>query len=61
VVTKSILSGIGGPDAKLVLGDFDTGDIDSPMAAHPSRMLPGHEVGRRVASDPAPTGPEASA
>jgi hypothetical protein len=61
VVTKSILSGIGGPDAKLVLGDFDTGDFDSPMAAHPSRMLPGHEVGRRVASDPAPTGPEASA
>ena len=29
VVTRPILSGICGSDAKLVLGDFNTGDIDS--------------------------------
>ena len=31
VVTRPILSGICGSDAKLVLGDFNTGDIDSFM------------------------------
>jgi threonine dehydrogenase-like Zn-dependent dehydrogenase len=47
VVTKPILSGICGSDAKLVLGDIDTGDIDNPMAAFSSLLhVPGHEVGR---------------
>ena len=36
VITKPILSGICGSDAKLVLGDFNTGDIDNPMAAFSS-------------------------
>jgi len=45
VVTKPILSGICGSDAKLVLGDFNTGDIDNPMAAFSSLPhVPGHEV-----------------
>jgi threonine dehydrogenase-like Zn-dependent dehydrogenase len=45
VVTKPILSGICGSDAKLVLGDFNTGDIDNPMAAFASLPhVPGHEV-----------------
>jgi threonine dehydrogenase-like Zn-dependent dehydrogenase len=45
VITKPILSGICGSDAKLVLGDFNTGDIDNPMAAFSSLPhVPGHEV-----------------
>ena len=45
VVTRPILSGVCGSDAKLVLGDFDDGDIDNPMAAFSSLPhVPGHEV-----------------
>ncbi|HEY3844974.1 MAG TPA: zinc-binding dehydrogenase [Acidimicrobiales bacterium] len=45
VITRPILSGICGSDAKLVLGDFSTGDIDNPMAAFSSLPhVPGHEV-----------------
>jgi threonine dehydrogenase-like Zn-dependent dehydrogenase len=45
VITRPILSGICGSDAKLVLGDFNTGDIDNPMAAFASLPhVPGHEV-----------------
>jgi threonine dehydrogenase-like Zn-dependent dehydrogenase len=45
VISKPILSGICGSDAKLVLGDFSTGDIDNPMAAFSSLPhVPGHEV-----------------
>ena len=56
VITKPILSGICGSDAKLVLGDFNTGDIDNPMAAFSSLPhVPGHEVVAEVVS----LGPEA--
>ena len=56
VVTKPILSGICGSDAKLVLGDFNTGDIDNPMAAFSSLPhVPGHEVVAEVVA----LGPEA--
>jgi threonine dehydrogenase-like Zn-dependent dehydrogenase len=56
VVTKPILSGICGSDAKLVLGDFNTGDIDNPMAAFSSLPhVPGHEVVAEVTA----LGPEA--
>ena len=42
VVTKPILSGICGSDAKLVLGDFNTGDIDNPWPPSPrSPTYPG--------------------
>ncbi len=45
VVTKPILSGICGSDAKLILGDFSEGDIDNPMASFSSLPhVPGHEV-----------------
>jgi len=45
VVTRPILSGVCGSDAKLVLGDFADGDIDNPMAAFSSLPhVPGHEV-----------------
>jgi len=45
VITKPILSGICGSDAKLVLGDFGEGDIDNPMSAFSSLPhVPGHEV-----------------
>ncbi len=45
VITRPILSGICGSDAKLVLGDFSTGDMDNPMAAFSSLPhVPGHEV-----------------
>jgi len=45
VITKPILSGICGSDAKLVLGDFSSGDMDNPMAAFSSLPhVPGHEV-----------------
>jgi len=56
VITKPILSGICGSDAKLVLGDFNTGDIDNPMAAFSSLPhVPGHEVVAEVVA----LGPEA--
>jgi len=45
VVTRPILSGVCGSDAKLVLGDFGEGDVDNPMAAFSSLPhVPGHEV-----------------
>ncbi len=45
VVAKPILSGVCGSDAKLVLGEFEDGDIDNPMAAFSSLPhVPGHEV-----------------
>lgn len=45
VVTRPILSGVCGSDAKLVLGEFGEGDIDNPMAAFSSLPhVPGHEV-----------------
>ncbi len=51
VITRPILSGICGSDAKLVLGDFNTGDIDNPMAAFSSLPhVPGHEVVAEVVS-----------
>ena len=58
VVTRPILSGICGSDAKLVLGDFNTGDIDNPMAAFSSLPhVPGHEVVAEVVA----LGPKARA
>ena len=57
VITKPILSGICGSDAKLVLGDFSTGDIDNPMAAFSSLPhVPGHEVVAEVVA----LGPQAT-
>ena len=51
VVTRPILSGVCGSDAKLVLGDFEDGDIDNPMAAFSSLPhVPGHEVVAEVVS-----------
>ncbi|HLI75015.1 MAG TPA: alcohol dehydrogenase catalytic domain-containing protein [Acidimicrobiales bacterium] len=45
VVTRPILAGVCGSDAKLVLGDFGEGDIDNPMSAFSSLPhIPGHEV-----------------
>jgi threonine dehydrogenase-like Zn-dependent dehydrogenase len=45
VITKPILSGICGSDAKLVMGDFGDGDVDNPMSAFSSLPhVPGHEV-----------------
>ena len=56
VITRPILSGICGSDAKLVLGDFNTGDIDNPMAAFSSLPhVPGHEAVAEVVE----LGPEA--
>jgi threonine dehydrogenase-like Zn-dependent dehydrogenase len=56
VVTRPILSGICGSDAKLVLGDFGEGDIDNPMSAFSSLPhVPGHEVVAEVVE----LGPEA--
>jgi len=56
VVTRPILSGICGSDAKLVLGDFGEGDIDNPMSAFSSLPhVPGHEVVAEVVE----MGPEA--
>ena len=56
VVTKPILSGICGSDAKLVLGDFGDGDVDNPMSAFSSLPhVPGHEVVAEVVE----LGPEA--
>ncbi|HUY63132.1 MAG TPA: alcohol dehydrogenase catalytic domain-containing protein [Acidimicrobiales bacterium] len=57
VVTRPILSGVCGSDAKLVLGDFGEGDIDNPMAAFSSLPhVPGHEVVAEVLS----LGPQAT-
>ncbi|HUI04923.1 MAG TPA: alcohol dehydrogenase catalytic domain-containing protein [Acidimicrobiales bacterium] len=60
VVTRPILSGICGSDAKLVLGDFGEGDIDNPMSAFSSLPhVPGHEVVAEVVElGPAATGVE---
>ncbi len=60
VVTRPILSGVCGSDAKLVLGEFDDGDIDNPMAAFSSLPhVPGHEVvAEVVALGPAARGIE---
>jgi len=56
VVTRPILSGICGSDAKLVLGDFGEGDVDNPMSAFSSLPhIPGHEVVAEVVE----LGPEA--
>jgi threonine dehydrogenase-like Zn-dependent dehydrogenase len=56
VLTKPILTGICGSESKLVLGDFNTGDIDNPMAAFSSiPHVPGHEVVAEVVA----LGPEA--
>jgi threonine dehydrogenase-like Zn-dependent dehydrogenase len=56
-VTRPILAGICGSDAKLVLGDFGDGDVDNPMAAFSSiPHVPGHEVVAEVVE----LGPEAS-
>lgn len=56
VVTRPILSGICGSDAKLVLGDFGEGDVDNPMSAFSSLPhVPGHEVVAEVVE----VGPEA--
>ena len=45
VLTRPLLSGICGSDAKLVLGDFSDGDMDNPMSAFSSLPhVPGHEV-----------------
>ncbi len=57
VITRPILSGICGSDAKLVLGDFSSGDMDNPMAAFSSLPhVPGHEVVAEVVA----LGPDAS-
>ncbi|MGA2520097.1 MAG: alcohol dehydrogenase catalytic domain-containing protein [Acidimicrobiales bacterium] len=57
VVTRPILSGVCGSDAKLVLGDFGEGDVDNPMSAFSSLPhVPGHEVVAEVVE----LGPEAS-
>ena len=56
VVTRPILAGVCGSDAKLVMGDFNEGDIDNPMSAFSSLPhVPGHEVVAEVIS----LGPEA--
>jgi threonine dehydrogenase-like Zn-dependent dehydrogenase len=57
VVTRPLLAGVCGSDAKLVMGDFDEGDIDNPMSAFSSiPHVPGHEVVAEVVS----LGPDAS-
>ncbi len=56
VITRPILSGVCGSETKLVLGDFDSGDVDNPMAAFSSiPHIPGHEVVAEVVA----LGPEA--
>jgi threonine dehydrogenase-like Zn-dependent dehydrogenase len=51
VVTRPILAGVCGSDAKLVMGDFSDGDVDNPMAAFSSiPHVPGHEVVAEVVS-----------
>jgi threonine dehydrogenase-like Zn-dependent dehydrogenase len=45
VVTKPVLAGVCGSDAKLMLGDFGEADVDNPMSAFSSiPHIPGHEV-----------------
>ncbi len=57
VITRPRLAGVCGSESKLVLGDFDTGDIDNPMAAFSSiPHIPGHEVVAEVVA----LGPDAS-
>ncbi len=57
VMTKPRLSGVCGSETKLVLGEFESGDIDNPMAAFSSiPHIPGHEVVAEVVS----LGPEAT-
>jgi threonine dehydrogenase-like Zn-dependent dehydrogenase len=57
VITRPRLAGVCGSESKLVLGDFDTGDIDNPMAAFSSiPHIPGHEVVAEVVV----LGPDAS-
>ncbi len=57
VMTKPRLSGVCGSETKLVLGEFESGDIDNPMAAFSSiPHIPGHEVVAEVVA----LGPEAS-
>ena len=57
VITRPLLSGVCGSETKLVLGDFDTGDIDNPMAAFSSiPHIPGHELVAEVMT----LGPEAT-
>jgi threonine dehydrogenase-like Zn-dependent dehydrogenase len=57
VITRPLLAGVCGSETKLVLGDFDTGDIDNPMAAFSSiPHIPGHEVVAEVVT----LGPEAT-
>ena len=56
VVTKPRLAGVCGSETKLVLGEFESGDIDNPMAAFSSiPHIPGHEVVAEVVA----LGPEA--
>lgn len=56
VITRPRLSGVCGSETKLVLGEFESGDIDNPMAAFSSLPhIPGHEVVAEVVS----LGPEA--
>lgn len=62
VVTRPLLAGVCGSDAKLILGDFADGDLDNPMAAFSSLPhVPGHEVvAEVVALGPAAGGVEVS-
>lgn len=56
VITKPRLSGVCGSETKLVLGEFESGDVDNPMAAFSSLPhIPGHEVVAEVVA----LGPEA--
>ncbi|HXW32767.1 MAG TPA: alcohol dehydrogenase catalytic domain-containing protein [Acidimicrobiales bacterium] len=51
VLTRPVLCGVCGSDAKLVLGDFGEGDLDNPMSAFSSiPHVPGHEVVAEVVS-----------
>ena len=54
VVTKPILLGLCGSDAKLLLGDLDGATSTTRWPPSSLPPVPGHEV---VASDPGPTGP----
>ncbi len=57
VMTRPRLSGVCGSESKLVLGEFEEGDLDNPMAAFSSiPHIPGHEVVAEVVA----LGPEAS-
>ena len=55
---RPILAGICGSDSKLILGEFDDGDIDNPMAAFSSLpLVPGHEVVTEVVAEAALASP----